>query len=148
MQPFSDSLSKSRDDLVNVAASRQQQQQLHYSRRRHHGSSPNLSLDQTDNLRRRWVEDQTYHTYLKTYVHTFLCISGEDSYWRRSCPLASRWKWGWSSTGNLRNTKATADMVAPAINIRVRLYFTNIRLKLFDKKYIEHVRYARVVVKL
>ncbi|KAH8410728.1 hypothetical protein KR222_001815 [Zaprionus bogoriensis] len=52
MQPFSDSLSKSRDDLVNVAASRQQQQQLHYSRRRHHGSSPNLSLDQTDNLRR------------------------------------------------------------------------------------------------
>ncbi|KAH8373517.1 hypothetical protein KR009_011960 [Drosophila setifemur] len=52
MHPFSDSLSKSRDDLVNVAtATRQQQQQL-YGRRRHHGSSPNLSLDQTDNLRR------------------------------------------------------------------------------------------------
>ncbi|KAH8286503.1 hypothetical protein KR054_010308 [Drosophila jambulina] len=55
MQPFGDSLSKSRDDLVNgaTATSRQQhQQQQLYGRRRHHGSSPNLSLDQTDNLRR------------------------------------------------------------------------------------------------
>ncbi|XP_044313929.1 mitogen-activated protein kinase kinase kinase 13-B isoform X1 [Drosophila rhopaloa] len=51
MQPFSDSLSKSRDDLVNVATAASRQQQIH-GRRRHHGSSPNLSLDQTDNLRR------------------------------------------------------------------------------------------------
>ncbi|KAH8323964.1 hypothetical protein KR074_002270 [Drosophila pseudoananassae] len=52
MQPFSDSLSKSRDDLVHVAAATRQQQHQLYGRRRHHGSSPNLSLDQTDNLRR------------------------------------------------------------------------------------------------
>ncbi|XP_034656483.1 mitogen-activated protein kinase kinase kinase 13-B isoform X1 [Drosophila subobscura] len=51
MQPFSDSLSKSRDDLVSVAAATASRQQL-YGQRRHHGSSPNLSLDQTDNLRR------------------------------------------------------------------------------------------------
>lgn len=75
MQPFSDSLSKSRDDLVNIAASRQQQQQqLHYSRRRHHGSSPNLSLDQTDNLRRRWVKDQTYHSI---YICLLKMVIGE-----------------------------------------------------------------------
>ncbi|XP_060653200.1 mitogen-activated protein kinase kinase kinase 13-B isoform X1 [Drosophila nasuta] len=69
MQPFSDSLSKSRDDLVNVAASRQQQQQqLHYGRRRHHGSSPNLSLDQTDNLRRSMacLQDEFGHLGLAT----------------------------------------------------------------------------------
>ncbi|KAH8367738.1 hypothetical protein KR084_002179 [Drosophila pseudotakahashii] len=52
MQPFSDSLSKSRDDLVNVPAAASRQQQQLNGRRRHHGSSPNLSLDQTDNLRR------------------------------------------------------------------------------------------------
>ncbi|KAL7734417.1 hypothetical protein ACLKA6_010746 [Drosophila palustris] len=68
MQPFSDSLSKSRDDLANVAASRHQQQQLHYSRRRHHGSSPNLSLDQTDNLRRSMacLQDEFGHLGLAT----------------------------------------------------------------------------------
>ncbi|XP_068149815.1 mitogen-activated protein kinase kinase kinase 13 isoform X1 [Drosophila tropicalis] len=70
MQPFSDSLSKSRDDLVNVIASRQQQQQQQqlYGRRRHHGSSPNLSLNQTDNLRRSMacLQDEFGHLGLAT----------------------------------------------------------------------------------
>lgn len=110
MQPFSDSLSKSRDDLVNIAASRQQQQQqqLHYSRRRHHGSSPNLSLDQTDNLRRRWVKDQTYHTYL----HMLKMVIGEGHV-RKEFEIGGELELVWT----LALAKANGNTETPYTNV-------------------------------
>lgn len=52
MHPYSESLSKSREDLVTASKLASQIALASYKHQRH-GSSPNLYQDQTDNIRRR-----------------------------------------------------------------------------------------------
>ncbi|TMW47633.1 hypothetical protein DOY81_007288, partial [Sarcophaga bullata] len=51
MHPYSESLSKSREDLVTASKLASQIALASYKHQRH-GSSPNLYQDQTDNIRR------------------------------------------------------------------------------------------------